>query len=112
MLKALVKLSGAVPVLVIVTSCTALVVPISWLANVNDLVDKLITGIPAGGGVGVGVGAAGVGVGVGELEIPDPESATVSGVAEALLGRLKTPERVPVAVGLKTTLAVQLAPGA
>jgi hypothetical protein len=41
-----------------------------------------------------------------------PESVTVAGVDEALLGMLKTPDRTPSAFGVKTMLAVQLAPGA
>jgi hypothetical protein len=45
-------------------------------------------------------------------EMPDPESSTLCEIEEALLGRLRTPDRVPEPVGLKTTLAVQLAPGA
>ena len=42
--------------------------------------------------------------------IPVPESDTVT--VETLLVIFNVPVRVPVAVGLKATLAVQLVPGA
>ncbi len=44
------------------------------------------------------------------IYIPVPESGTVT--EETLLVIFNEPVRVPIAVGLKTTLAVQLAPGA
>ena len=45
-------------------------------------------------------------------ETPEPESETTTGLDEALLSIVRDPERRPETVGVKTTLAVQLCPGA
>jgi hypothetical protein len=50
------------PVLAIVIDCGALVVPIAWAANVNDVGVNVTAD---GAGAGVGVGGAGSGVAVG-----------------------------------------------
>jgi hypothetical protein len=70
-------------------------------------------GVGAGVGVGLGAGVGlGVGVGVGDVDTPDPERLITCGEFDALSFNVKTPVLVPVALGVKTTLAVQLAAGA
>ena len=83
----LLSVSAAVPVLVSVTVCAALVVPTVWLANVRLVEDKLTTGI-----------ATAV-----------PVSETACGLEAALSVSVIAPVSVPAAVGLKVTEIVQLA---
>src|SRR5205807_2094251 len=78
---------AADPVLLKVTVWAALVVPTSWLANV-----RLAGNSPAAGA------------------IPLPLRATVCGLPLALSVTDSVPVRMPVAVGLKLTLMLQLAP--
>jgi hypothetical protein len=85
----LVTLSAAVPVLVKVTACAALLVPNNWLPNVSDVGERLTTGA-----------------------VPVPVRATVWGLAPPLSAIETEALRLPVAVGLNVTLMVQLADAA
>jgi hypothetical protein len=87
----LVILKVALPVLVRVTVCAPLVVPTVWLENVK----------PAGAKLTV-VSAA----------TPVPVKVTVFGLSLTLSEMLRIPLRVPVVVGVKTTLTVQFIPAA
>src|SRR5579863_5638864 len=82
--------SAAVPVLVSVTTCAALDVPTFWLPKLRLVGLKLIPGVA----------------------VPVPVSPTVCGLPVALSVTVMAPERVPAAVGLKTTEIAQLAPEA
>src|SRR2546427_11379364 len=84
-----VTLSAAVPVLLSVTLCAALVVFTSWLANVRLVGERLTKGA-----------------------VPVPVRLTMCGLPAALSVMVIAPVRVPVAVGGKVTLMVQLAPAA
>jgi hypothetical protein len=88
----LVIVNAALPVLVSVTVCAALVVPMVWLAKVSEVGEKLTAG--------AGTAA------------PVPVSVAVCGLPAVLSTMLNVPVRVPAAVGLKVTLIVQLAPAA
>ncbi len=83
----LLMLSVAVPLLVSVTACAALVVPTCWLLKVSVLLDNVTAGA-----------------------IPVPLRLTLCGLFGALSVIDTVPVRVPVAVGVKVTLMVQLAP--
>ena len=85
----LVRLSAAVPGFDSVTVCAALLMPTAWLANVRLVGEKLT------------LDAA-----------PVPVSATVCGLPVALSVTVIVPGWLPVAVGVKVTLMVQLAAGA
>jgi hypothetical protein len=74
-------------VLLNVTVWAGLVVPTSWLANVRLAGDSAAAG-----------------------EIPLPLRATVCGLPLASSVTDRVPLRVPVAVGVKLTLILQLAP--
>jgi hypothetical protein len=63
--------------------------------------------LTAGDGAGAGAGA-----GVGDVDTPEPKRLITCGEFAALSFNVKTPVLVPLAVGLNTMLAVQLAPGA
>jgi len=82
--------SAAVPVLVNVTACAALVVPKGWLEKVRLVTDKLTTGAGR----------------------PLPASRTTCGESAALSVIMTEPYRFPTAVGEKVTLMLQLAPAA
>src|SRR5256712_666884 len=82
-------LSAALPVLFSVTVCAALVVFTSWLANVKLVGERLTRGA-----------------------VPVPVRLTMCGLPAALSVMVIAPVRVPVAVGVKVTLMVQLAPAA
>ena len=84
----LVMASAALPVLVSVTICAALVVFTCWLANVKFDDDRLA----------VGAGIA----------VPVPLSVIVCGLPEALSVMVTAAARAPVAVGVNVTLMVQL----
>ncbi len=81
--------SVPVPVLVRVTCCVALVVRKSCVGKVRLVVDSVTTGA-----------------------VPAPERAAVCGLPTALSFTLTVAVRVPVAVGVKVTEIVQLAPPA
>ena len=81
------RFSAAVPVLVTVTTCAALVVPTVWLANVRLAGDKLTSGTPTA----------------------VPVSETACGLEAALSVSVIAPVSVPATVGLKVTEIVQLA---
>jgi hypothetical protein len=82
-------LTGPVPVLVRVTLCAELVVPTSWLPKVSDVGETLAV-----------------------RETPVPLRLTVCGLPLASSLMLREALRLPVAVGVKVTLMVQLAPAA
>src|SRR5581483_5132910 len=88
----LVMLKDAAPLLVKVTDCAVLVVPTAWLLNVRLVLDKLTAGAP--------------------LLVPVPVNVIDCGLPLALSVMLILPVRVPVAVGEKVTLMLQLAPAA
>ena len=81
--------SVAVPLLVRVTAWAALLVPTCWLANVRVVLDKVTAGA-----------------------IPVPLRLTVCGLPAPLSVMDTVPVRVPVVVGVKVTLMVQLAEAA
>jgi hypothetical protein len=81
-------LSAALPVLVSVTICAALVEFICWLANTRFDTDKFT----------VGAGTV----------VPVPLSVIVCGLPEALSVMVTAAARAPVAVGVNVTLMVQL----
>jgi hypothetical protein len=81
----------ALPVLVRVTVCAPLVVPTVWLENVKPAGAKLTAGAAA---------------------TPVPVKVTVFGLSLTLSEMLRIPLRVPVVVGVKTTLTVQFIPAA
>src|SRR5437879_11049277 len=87
----LVTLSSALPVLLSVTDCAALVVFSSWLPKLKFVADKLT----------MGAGAA-----------PVPVRLMVCGLPAMLSVIVTAPVRMPVAVGVNVTLMVQLAPAA
>ncbi len=89
MVAMLLMVSVAVPLLVSVTVCAALVVPTCWLLKVRVLLDNVTAGA-----------------------IPVPLRLTLCGLPAALSVIDSVPVRVPVAVGVKVTLMVQLAPAA
>ena len=82
----------AVPLLVSVTACAALVVPTTWLPKLRLVVERVAAG-PV-------------------VVAPVPLRLTVCGLPAALSVIERVPERVPVAVGVKVTLMVQLAAAA
>jgi len=84
--------SAAFPLFVNVTLCAALVVDTCKLVNV-----KLV-------GLSVTAGAGGA--------VPVPLNPTLCGLPLALSVTFKLAVRIPVAVGVKLTLMVQLAPAA
>src|SRR5258706_295368 len=81
--------SAAVPVLVRVTVCAALVVSTLWEANVKLVVERLTIGI-----------------------VPVPERVTVCGLLLALSETVIAPDRSPVVVGVNVMLIVQFPPAA
>ncbi|HMC60696.1 MAG TPA: hypothetical protein VKJ01_16015 [Candidatus Solibacter sp.] len=86
----LVMVRGAVPVLVSVKVCVALVVSTNWLAKVSDAGDSVAVGAP----------------------VPVPVRAATCGPPVALSLTVKLPVCVPFSVGVKVTLMLQLAPAA
>src|SRR6202521_5998839 len=88
----LVMFSNAVPEFVSVTVCAALAVLSCWVAKVRLVADKLTAG------------AATV--------VPLPVRLTVCGLPVALSVMVMVPGRLPVAVGVKVTVMVQLAAAA
>ena len=87
----LVKFNTAVPVLLSVTCCEALVVPTPWAPKVRLVGLRLTTG---------------------PVPVPLPVRLTVWGLLPALSIMVRVPVRVPVTVGVKVTLMVQLPPAA
>lgn len=85
----LVMLKAAVPLLVSVTGCAALVVPSACVPNVRLVADKLTAGA-----------------------VPVPVRLIDCGLLAALSVIVTMPVLVPVAAGSKVTLIVQLAPPA
>lgn len=81
------RVRGAVPLLVSVTDFAALVVATVWLLKLRLVVLKLTAGA-----------------------VPVPLSVTVWGLPDALSVIERVPPRLPVAVGVKVTLMMQLAP--
>src|SRR2546427_441389 len=90
----LLKVTLAVPVLLTVTVCEPLVCPILTLPKLRLVGDTLTVIDPP------------------EDETPDPVKPIVWGLFEALSAMVTVPARVPVVVGVKLTLSVQLAPAA
>ena len=88
----LVMFNEAVPLLVRVTDCAALLVPTSWLAKVRLVGERLTAGALAA--------------------VPVPVRFTVCGLSLASSVMVIVPVRVPVAVGVKVTLMLQFAPAA
>ena len=86
----LVTLKGAAPVLLNVTSCAALVVPIACVGN-----PRLATETEANG-----------------VGLPMAEREIVCGLFVALSAIVTDPKRLPDTVGVNVTLMVQLAPAA
>src|SRR5574337_64510 len=84
----LVMFSTALPVLVSVTDCAALVVFTVWLANVRPAADRLTAG----------AGTA----------VPVPVRVNECGLPAALSVMVTAAVRVPVAVGVNVTLIVQV----
>jgi len=85
----LVMVNAAVPLLVRVTVWAVLVVPRDWLPNATLVGERLTAGA-----------------------VPVPERPTVCGLLGALSVRVTEAALLPVAVGVKVTLIVQLAPAA
>jgi hypothetical protein len=77
------------PVFFKVTVCVALVVRVGWFPNETLAGERLTTGAA-----------------------PVPVRLTLWGLPEALSEMLRVPLRVPVALGVKVTLIVQLTPAA
>jgi hypothetical protein len=84
--------SAALPVLVKVTLCAALVVPTSWPLNVRLVAEK-----PTAGAAAV---------------VPVPVSDMLCGLPAASSVTRRVAFRVPVAVGSNATLITQFAPAA
>jgi hypothetical protein len=84
-----VKLTGDVPVFLIVTTCAAVVVPTAVDAKLNEL---------------------GVMLNVGPPEAPVPDSATVCGEPAAVSEYVTTADSAPATVGSNANEFVQLAP--
>ena len=82
----LLRVSAAVPLLVRVMVCAALVVETDWLAKARLLGEKVTAGAT-----------------------PVPLSDSCCGLAAALSVKVMAPVRVPVAVGVKVTEIVQTA---
>jgi hypothetical protein len=85
----LVIVSGAVPVLVTVTVCDALVVLMVWFPKITDVGDRLTA-----------------------EAVPVPPKVTVADVAGGATLMFRVAAFTPVVVGAKAMLAVQLAPAA
>jgi CRISPR/Cas system-associated exonuclease Cas4 (RecB family) len=85
----LVMLKAAAPVFVSVAACGELLVPTNWFPNDNELGDRVTVDT-----------------------IPVPVKATVCGLPLALSFTVSVPVLAPVAVGVKVTLMVQVAPAA
>jgi hypothetical protein len=81
----LVMVRLAVPLLVTVTDCAALVALISWLPKLTLVGEKLIPGA-----------------------VPVPLKPSVCGLSEALSANESEAVRAPVALGVKVTLTVQV----
>jgi hypothetical protein len=92
----LVMLKAALPVLLRVTVCAALVIPTGWLPKPRLVGKRLTTGA----------------VPVEAVDVPVPERLTVCGLPLALSVMLTEAVRVPLAGGVKVTLIVQWAPAA
>jgi hypothetical protein len=86
----LVIISGAVPVLLMVTACGALVAPTGWPEKVRLTADKLTTGAGK----------------------PLPARLIVCGLPTALSAMVTEPYRLPGAVGVKVTVIAHAAPAA
>ena len=82
-------LKAALPVLVRVTVCVALVKSMGWLPKPRLVGERLTT-----------------------AAVPVPERLTVSGLPLALSVMLTEAVRLPLAAGVNVTLIVQLAPAA
>ena len=87
----LVTLKLALPVLLRVTVCTALLVPTGWLAKARLVGERLTTAA---------------------VLVPVPDRLTVWGLPLALSTMLSAAVRAPLAEGVKVTRIVQLAPAA
>ena len=87
----LAMLKGALPVLVRMIVCAALAVPTPWLGKVK---------------------LAGARLTAGSATTPVPRRMTICGLAGASSEMLSVPLRVPLPVGVKETLIVQLLPTA
>ena len=85
----LVMLKAALPGLVRVRVCAALVVPRDWLAKARLAGERLTTGA---------------------VLVPVPERLTVWGLPLALSAMLSAAVRAPLAEGVNVTLIMQLAP--
>lgn len=92
MIATLVILSAALPVFESVTVWAALVVPTFWLANVNEVGERLAAAVDAA--------------------TPEPVRLAVWGLPLALSVTVTLAVLVPDAVGLKVTLIAQVAPAA
>src|SRR5437763_1975739 len=80
----------AVPVFFSVTTCAALAVPTVWLPKLKEVGERLTAGVPV------------------PDDTPLPLRLTFCGLPVALSLTVTVPVRVPVVVGLKFTLIVQL----
>jgi len=89
MIEMLLMFRVAVPLLVSLTVCGVLVVPITCSGKLNLVGDKETAG-----------------------RVPMPLRATVCGLLGASSVMVTAPLRLPAVVGLKVTLRVQLAPAA
>ncbi len=85
--------SAALPLLVSVTLCAGLVVPTAWLPKLRLVDDRLTAGAEL-------------------VLVPLPDRPTDCGLPLALSVIVTAAVSVPVAVGVKVTLMVQLAPAA
>ena len=92
MIATLVILSAALPVFESVTVWAALVVPTFWLANVNEVGERLAAAVDAA--------------------TPEPVRLAVWGLPLALSVTVTLAVLVPDAVGLKVTLIAQVVPAA
>src|SRR5438132_33702 len=87
----LVKFHAAVPVSLRLSCCHALVLPALWALKVRRV---------------------GLSLTPGPVAVPLPVRLTVWGLLPALSVMVRAPVRVPVTVGVKLTLMVQLPPAA
>jgi len=110
----LARVKAPLPTLARAMVRTALVVLTDWLAKVRLDGERLTTGEVGAAGV-EGPGAEPVGVpgleGLGAGAVAVPERLIVWGLPPALSVILSKADRLPLAVGVKVTLIVQLTPG-
>lgn len=85
------------PEFVTVTVCAALAMLSFCVPKAKLAGDKLIAGVPTGGGVTV---------------VPTPLKATALGLPAALCATDRLPLAAPTAMGLKVTVILQLPPAA